>query len=247
MQKLKKQKINNLLNYQHFLKNNNLKKNKFKLKQTLFEKHILYKNLDSNIIELNNYKNIYLPLTVLNLNNIYTIQTQYENQLLFNYDLNYDILYHFNSIIFKNIIKKKNNIIKGRVIGIGETNNKVLISILGVVFSMKPINLNNLINNKKTFYINKKNRFKKKRFFYIPKKIQPKQLINSYKLRYLNFKIDITNDLNLKKKKILSRVSYLQELIKNHKINKNKKKKIIFKKSVLSRKLYVREINKKKK
>jgi len=32
MQKLKKQKINNLLNYQHFLKNNYLKKNKFKLK-----------------------------------------------------------------------------------------------------------------------------------------------------------------------------------------------------------------------
>jgi hypothetical protein len=244
MQKLKKQKFNNLLNYQHFLKNNDLKKNKFKLKKILFENQILYKNIDSNIIELNNYENIYLPSTVLNLNNIYTIQIQYENQLLFNYNLNYDILYHFNSIIFKNIIQKNNNIIKGRIIG--GTNKKVLISILGVVFSMKPINLNNLINNKKTFYINKKNRFKKKKFFYIPKKIQPKQLINSYKLRYLNFKIDIINDLNLKKKKILSRVSYLQELIKNHKINK-KKKKIIFKKSVLSRKLYVREINQKKK
>lgn len=245
MQKLKKQKINNLLNYQHFLKNNDLKKNKFKLKKILFENQILYKNIDSNIIELNNYENIYLPSTVLNLNNIYTIQTQYENQLLFNYNLNYDILYHFNSIIFKNIIQKNNNIIKGRIIG--GTNKKVLVSILGVVFSMKPINLNNLINNKKTFYINKKNKFKKKKFFYIPKKIQPKQLINSYKLRYLNFKIDIINDLNLKKKKILSRVSYLQELIKNHKINKIKKKKIIFKKSVLSRKLYVREINQKKK
>jgi hypothetical protein len=245
MQKLKKQKFNNLLNYQHFLKNNDLKKNKFKLKKILFENQILYKNIDSNIIELNNYENIYLPSTVLNLNNIYTVQTQYENQLLFNYNLNYDILYHFNSIIFKNIIQKNNNIIKGRIIG--GTNKKVLISILGVVFSMKPINLNNLINNKKTFYINKKNRFKKKKFFYIPKKIQPKKLINSYKLRYLNFKIDIINDLNLGKKKILSRVSYLQELIKNHKINKKKKKKIIFKKSVLSRKLYVREINQKKK
>lgn len=244
MQKLRKQKFNNLLNYQHFLKNNDLKKNKFKLKKNLFENQILYKNIDSNIIELNNYENIYLPSTVVNLNNIYTIQTQYENQLLFNYNLNYDILYHFNSIIFKTIIQKNNNIIKGRVIG--GTNKQVLISILGVVFSMKPINLNNLINNKKTFYINKKNKFKKKKFFYIPKKIQPKQLINSYKLRYLNFKIDIINDLNLKQKKVLSRVSYLQELIKNHKINK-KKKKIIFKKSVLSRKLYVREINQKKK
>ena len=204
MQKLKKQKFNNLLNYQHFLKNNDLKKNKFKLKKILFENQILYKNIDSNIIELNNYENIYLPSTVLNLNNIYTVQTQYENQLLFNYNLNYDILYHFNSIIFKNIIQKNNNIIKGRIIG--GTNKKVLISILGVVFSMKPINLNNLINNKKTFYINKKNKFKKKKFFYITKKIQPKQLINSYKLRYLNFKIDIINDLNLKEKKVLSRV-----------------------------------------
>lgn len=244
MQKLKKQKFNNLLNYQHFLKNNDLKKNKFKLKKNLFENQILYKNIDSNIIELNNYENIYLPSTVLNLNNIYTIQTQYENQLLFNYNLNYDILYHFNSIIFQNILQKGNDIIKGRVIG--GTNKTVLISILGVVFSMKPINLNNLINNKKTFYINKKNKFKKKKFFYIPKKIQPKQLINSYKLRYLNFKIDIIKDINLKTKNVLSRVSYLHELIKNHKVNK-KKKKIIFKKSVLSRKLYVREINQKKK
>ncbi len=244
MQKLKKQKFNNLLNYQHFLKNNDLKKNKFQLKKNLFENQILYKNIDLNIIELNNYENIYIPSTVLNFNNISTIQTQYENQLLFNYNLNYDILYHFNSIIFKTIIQKNNNIIKGRIIG--GTNKTVLISILGVVFSMKPINLNNLINNKKTFYINKKNKFKKKNFFYIPKKIQPKQLINSYKLRYLNFKIDSINDQNLKQKNVLSRVSYLQELVKNLKINK-KKKKIIFKKSVLSRKLYVREINQKKK
>lgn len=244
MQKLKKQKINHLLNYQHFLKNNDLKKNKFKLKENLFENQILYKNIDSNIIELNNYENVYIPSTVLNLNNIYTIQTQYENQLLFNYNLNYDILYHFNSIIFQNIFQKGKDIIKGRIIG--GTNKIVLISILGVVFSMKPINLNNLINNKKTFYTNKKNKFKKQKKFYIPKKIQPKQLINSYKLRYLNFKIDIIKDINFNTKKVLSRVSYLHELIKNNKINK-KKKKIIFKKSVLSRKLYVREINQKKK
>ena len=106
MNKLKKQKINNLLDYQHFLKKGSLKKKKLKLKNILFENQILYKNMDSNIIELNNYENVYLPLTVLNLNNIYTIQIQYENQLLFNYNLNYDILYHFNSIIFKNILKK---------------------------------------------------------------------------------------------------------------------------------------------
>jgi len=149
MQKLKKQKLNNLLNYKHFLTNNYLKKNKFKLKKNLFENQILYKNSDLNIIELNNYENIYLPNTVLNFNDIYTVKIQYENQFLFNYNLNYDILYHFNSIILKKIIKKNNNIIKGRIIG--GTNQNILVSILGIVFYMKPVNLNNLINNKKFF------------------------------------------------------------------------------------------------
>jgi len=54
MQKLKKQKINKLLNYQQFLKNNYLKTNKLNLKKILFENQILFKNLDSNVLELNN-------------------------------------------------------------------------------------------------------------------------------------------------------------------------------------------------
>jgi len=72
MQKLKKQKINNLLNYQQFLKNNYLKKKKFKLKNILFENNILYNNLnlESYVIEFNNYENIYLPFTLIKIDKI---------------------------------------------------------------------------------------------------------------------------------------------------------------------------------
>jgi hypothetical protein len=242
MQKLKKQKINKLLNYQQFLKNNYLKTNKLNLKKILFENQILFKNLDSNVLELNNYENIYLPFTLLNLKDIYTIKNQYENQFLFNYNLNYNIIYSFNKIIFKNSLKKNNNKIKGRITG--GNNKKILILILGIIFSMNPIHLNSLINNKKTFYLNKlnkNNKFKKNKNFYISKKIKPKQLINSYKLRYINFKINIISNSKFKNKKILSRISYIQDIIKNQ------KKKKQFKKSALSRKLNVFEINQKKK
>nr|UQT68347.1 ymf99 [Nothophytophthora sp.] len=243
MQKLKKKKINNLLNYQHFLKNNCLKKKKFKLKNILFENQILYQNLDSNIIEFNNYENIYLPFTLIKINEISTIEMQYENQILFNYDLNYNIYYHFNKIMFQNIIEKKNNIIKGRLIGGNRYNKKIFISILGIIFSMKPLNLNNIFNKKKN-----------KKFYYFNRKINHTRLINNYKLKYINFKIDIINHNNLiKKKKIFSRISYIQEILENQKIiqkykklqeQKNIQKKNIFKKkSILSRKLNVKEIN----
>lgn len=154
MNKLKTQNFNNLLNYQHFLKNNSFKKKRFKLKNILFENQILYKNQDLNIIELKNSENIQIPSTVLDFKKTYTIQNLYENQLLFNYSLNYNILYNFNKIMFNYIKKKKNNVIKGRVVT--GTNKKTLIAILGMIFSMKSINLNNLINNKKKFYAKRK-------------------------------------------------------------------------------------------
>jgi len=206
MNKLKKEKFNSLLNYQHFLKNNSLKKNKFKLKNILFENQILYKNQDSNIIEFNNYENIHIPLTVLDLKNIHTIKTIYDDKVLFNYNLNYNILYNFNRILL-NYIKNKRNTIKGRVLTSNKNNKKVFIAILGILFSMKSINLNNLINNKKNNYIKKynKQKFKYKKFFYNFKKIRTKQIIRTYKLRYLNFKIE-----KIKKKYIFSRTSYLE-------------------------------------
>jgi len=219
MQKLKKQKINNLLNYQQFLKNNYLKKKKFKLKNILFENNILYNNLnlESYVIEFNNYENIYLPFTLIKIDKISTISMKYENVILFNYDLTYNILYQFNKIMFQNVLEKKNNSIKGRLLGSNWNNKKIFILILGFIFSMKPLNLNNALNYKKKFYFNKYN----KKGFY-KKKINSTRLINCYKLKYLNFKINnINNTNNLKKnKKELSRLSYIQTVIQKQKIKK---------------------------
>nr|YP_010117849.1 ymf99 [Phytophthora agathidicida]QPN53821.1 ymf99 [Phytophthora agathidicida]DAD55070.1 TPA_asm: ymf99 [Phytophthora agathidicida] len=224
MIKLKKQKINNLLNYQPFLKNNYLKKKKIKLKNILFENQILYNNLnlESYVIEFNNYKNIYLPFTLIKIDKISTIAIKYENIILFNYDLTYNILYQFNKIMFQNILKKKNNAIKGRLLGGNWNNKKIFISILGFIFSMKPLNLNNALNYKKKFYFNKYN----KKGFY-KKKINSTRLINCYKLKYLNFQVNNINNLNIlkKTKKEFSRLSYIQTIIQNQKIHNNSFKK----------------------
>nr|QPN54055.1 ymf99 [Phytophthora chlamydospora] len=214
MQKLKKQKINNLLNYQPFLKNNYLKNKKFKLKNILFENQILYNNLnlESYVIEFNNYENIYLPFTLIKIDEVSTIEMKYENVLLFNYDLTYNILHQFNKIMFQNVLKKKDNSIQGRLLGGNWNNKKIFISILGFIFFMKPLNLNNALKYKKKFYFNKNN----KKGFYKNKKINTTKLINCYKLKYLNFQIN-----NLKKfKKEFSRISYIQTAIQKQKIKK---------------------------
>nr|YP_009233121.1 orf217 [Phytophthora polonica]AMB20926.1 orf217 [Phytophthora polonica] len=213
MKKLKQQKSNNLLNYQQFLKNNYLKKKKFKLKNILFNNPILYRNLnlESYVIEFNNYENIYLPFTLIKIDEISTIALKYENVLLFNYDLNYNILYQFNKIMLQNNLTKKNNILKGRVLGGNWNNKKIFFSILGFIFTMKSINLNNALKYKKKIYFNK---FTKKNFY--KKKFNTTRLINCYKLKYLNFKINNINILN--KKNEFSRLSYIQDIIQKQKI-----------------------------
>lgn len=215
MKKLKKQKITNLVNYQQFLKNNSLKKNQFKLKNILFDNKILYNNvnLESYVIEFNNYENIYLPFTLIKIAEISTISLKYKNVILFNYDLTYNILYQFNKIMFQNLFKKQNTTIKGRLLGGNWNNKKIFISILGFVFCMKPFNLNNSLKYKKKTYFNKNN----KKGFY-KKKINSTRLINCYKLKYLNFMI--YNNKNISKKKELSRISYIKTIRKNLKIKK---------------------------
>jgi hypothetical protein len=245
MNKLKTQNFNNLLNYQHFLKNNSLKKKRFKLKDIIFENPILYKNQDLNIIELENSENTEVPLTVLDFNEICTIESSYENQLLFNYNLNYNILYKFNKIMF-NYLKNK-NIIKGRLI----TGNRqiVLIAFLGLVFSMKSVNLNNLINNKKNFYLKrKKNKNLKHGFFAKFKKVKIKRILNSYKLRYLNYKVEKNKNKNI----IFSRIAYLENIAEYLKIRSLKKRMILERnkknkiKNNLSEKGYVKKQKNKK-
>lgn len=237
MNKLKTQNFNNLLNYQHFLKNNSLKRKKYKLKNIIFENQILYKNQDLNIIELENSENNHIPITVLDLKSTYTIQSLYQNQLLFNYNLNYNILYNFNKIMFNYLKKNNKNIIKGRIVTGTRTGKKAIIAFLGMSFSMKAINLNNLIKNKKNFYTkkNKKKFFKYKKF----RNRKIKKLIRSYTLRYLNFKIE-----KIKKKYIFSRISYLDDIIKYLPIKKFKKRMLLErkkKKSNFSRKGYVKK------
>lgn len=149
MQKLKKKNYNQLLNYQPFLKNNNLKKNQINFNKFLFENKILLKNnnLNFNLIEINNNENILLPSV---LNNIYTIKSRYENQLLFNYNLNSNIIINFNKIIFKNFLKNK-KIIKGRIIG--GNNEKIFVYIFGYISSINPKKLNIFCNSKKKILI----------------------------------------------------------------------------------------------
>lgn len=242
MQKLKKQKFYNLINYQSFLKNNYLKKNIFNLKNILFENHLLFKNPNSglNVIELNNYENIFLLTNIFNSKLIYTIKTQYENHLLFNYNLDSQIVSHFNKLIFKNFIKK-NKTIKGHIVG--GNNKKVFISIFGIIFTMKTKNLNNLVNTKKKFYFyNKKN---KRRFFY--KRIQGYQIIKYYVMKYLNFNIETIKDSNFNKKWNLSRISYIDRILENKDSIIKKKMYIRMKKKkrILSRKKHAHKMNKK--
>ena len=177
MQKLKKKNNNKLLNYQSFLNNNNLKKDQINFKKFLFENKILLKNndLNFNVVEINNNENILLP----NNNNIYTIKAQYKDQVLFNYNLNYNIIINFNRIIFKNIIKK-NKIIKGRILG--GNNKKIFVYIFGFIFLINPKKLNIFCNSRKKNFKN----LKKKGYYTFIKVIKAKQVIKCYKLRYLN-------------------------------------------------------------
>lgn len=247
MNKLKIQNFNNLLNYQHYLKNNSLKKRKYKLKNIIFENPVLYKNPDFNIIELNNFENIQIPITVLDIKNTYTIEQSHENHFLFNYDLNTNLLYNFNKILL-NYKKKKDNIIKGRIvtrkIKRKSKKKKVVIAFLGLTFSMRIFNLNksinsiNINNNKYNFYSKKK-----KRIFFKNKNIKIKRIIRSYKLRYLNFKIE-KNKNNIY---FFSRIAYINDIIKYMPIKKLKKRMLLErkkKKSNFSKKEYVKKTKK---
>ena len=125
--------------------------------------------------------------------------------------------------MFQYIFKRNDNfnLIKGRILGGNWNNKKIFISILGIIFFMKPINLNNALNFKKKNYFKK---FNKKGFYW--KRINSTRLVNCYKLKYLNFKINCLNSSSKKNKKELSRLDYIQKfLTKRNKLNNNFKYK----------------------
>ena len=200
MQKLKKKKKYIITNPEFFIKKNNLKEKKLKLNTILFKNNILLKNKNINVIEFNN-KNMFINNNN-NLNLIYTIKRKYENQLLLNFNLDRNIILYFNKLIFKNIIKKY-NIIKGRVINISKKYKYFYIYIFGYIFSIKPKDL----YSKKKWNFNLRKNNKKK----IIKKKIIKKINKSYRLRYINFFINIKYNFNYKKINI-SRTIYLKKL-----------------------------------
>ena len=185
MNKLKKKKQTYLLNYQSFLK-----KNKLKLRQNLFENKILLKNSDNILIEYYNNKNLFLPISDLNLNEnqkiLYTIQTEYNNNFLFNYYFNYFILYHFTKLIFQNKYKK-NKKIQGRIIN--GNKEEIVLTFFGILLSMKPKNLH---KNKKLYY---------------SKKFKKVKILLRYKMKSLIFNVEYL------KRPFLSRKTYVEEII----------------------------------
>lgn len=198
--KNKQFKNNNSLNYYQFLNQYNFEKtNKFK--HILFENPILIQKKKNNILNLNEKETISVPNnSIQNLDTLlYSIESQYKNHLLFNYNFQYNLLYHFSKIFLKQ--KFKNKIINGRILKNTKNKKNVLISIFGLIFYMK---LKQLHNNRKFFWK------QKLKFKYI-------RIVNSYKLRNLNFKINN----NQYQKNNLSRKKYVQEIYLNKKKKKN--------------------------
>lgn len=208
MKKLKEKNnnLNNLLDYKHFLKNNNLKNNKFQKK--LFTNSIFLESDESILIEFNKYKNLFLPIaSLIDLNTIkekiiYTIQNRYKDNFLFNYNFNYNTLLYFSKLIYSNL---KQNKIKGRIMN--KNRKKSFVSIFGYIFSIK---LKNLHKNKRIFYGSKFKSIKR---------------LNSFKLRSINFNLE----KNWKKKSFLSRKTYVQEIIEKKQTKFQEKNKIKFK------------------
>ena len=99
MKKLKKQKINQLINYQTYFK-----KVKINIKKIIYENNFLLSFNDINIIENNIDHNNLISTTDNTINTISTIEQKYNDSFLFNYKLTFSILRKFHN----NIIKKKN-------------------------------------------------------------------------------------------------------------------------------------------
>jgi hypothetical protein len=177
MEKLINKNNNKLINYQNFLKNNNLKKNQYK--NILFENFILIN--ENNLISSFNLNKI-----------IYTIKTEYNKHLLLNYKLNYDIIYNFSKIMFNIYIKKNKEIIKARIIN--GNQKKFLISLFGILIKIK---LKNILH--KSLLYRKKSKLNKKNLitYYKLKKLNFK--LDFYKKSILSRKAYVREIIKKKK------------------------------------------------
>ena len=225
MQKLKEKKQNHLLDYKPFLKNKNLKNNTFPSKNSIFKNTILFKNEDFIWMETNKYQNILLshiaplPNYIKKKNKLfYTIQTQYEKNFLFNFQLNYNSLKKLVRLLFQKTLNLKLSKIKGRILNGTRYKNYIIILSCGNIIKMKSKQLN---KNRRLYYGNKLKNMKK--------------TIRRIKLRSIYFKIE--ENLSLSRKayicEIIDQQNKIREIERRRKIREiERRRKIRDKKKI---------------
>lgn len=139
MKKLKKQKINQLINYQIYFK-----KIKINAKKIIYENSFLLSFNDIKIIENNIDHNALIFNNNITNNTISTIEQKYNNSFRFNYKLTFYILEKFHNNILKNQIKKK-------IISTGLTIIKAKKSSKNILISKQQIS--NKKNTSQYFYL----------------------------------------------------------------------------------------------
>ncbi len=233
MKKLKKQKINQLINYQTYFK-----KVKINIKKIIYENNFLLSFNDINIIENNIDHNALifnnnLISTIDNtINTISTIEQKYNDSFLFNYKLTFSILRKFHN----NIIKKKNKkdtIFKGlAIIKTKKIVKNILVSKQKILFEKEKKNKN---NKYKYFYLLFGYLFEIKNKISIKYNLINKKKNNNtlFHQKKRNLKILFENQLKTKKMVVqvkgkkynISRINYLFYIIKMKQIEMIKKSK----------------------
>ena len=227
MKKLKKQKINQLINYQTYFK-----KVKINIKKIIYENNFLLSFNDINIIENNIDHNNLISTTDNTINTISTIEQKYNDSFLFNYKLTFSILRKFHNNIIKKKIKK-NTIFKGlAIIKTKKIVKNILVSKQQILFQKKK---KNKIETYKYFYLLFGYLFKIKNKISIKHNLITKKKINNtlFHQKKRNFKILFENQLKSKKTVVqvkekkynISRINYLFYIIKMKQIEMIKKSK----------------------
>lgn len=227
MKKLKKQKINQLINYQTYFK-----KVKINIKKIIYENNFLLSFNDINIIENNIDHNNLISTTDNTINTISTIEQKYNDSFLFNYKLTFSILRKFHNNIIKKKIKK-DTIFKGlAIIKTKKIVKNILVSKQQILFQKKK---KNKIETYKYFYLLFGYLFKIKNKISIKHNLITKKKINNtlFHQKKRNLKILFENQLKSKKTVVqvkekkynISRINYLFYIIKMKQIEMIKKSK----------------------
>lgn len=223
MQKLKKQKINQLINYQTYFK-----KIKINTKKIIYENNFLLSFNDINIIENNiDHNALIFNNNLINIRNntISTIEQKYNDSFLFNYKFTFYILTKFHNNIMKKKIKK-DKIFNGlAIIKIQKRLKSIIVSKQPLLFQK---NKQQKIDTYKYFYLLFGYLFKIKNNILIEqylKNKKRKRKITLIKQKKMETKIFFENQLQFKKIILqikrktykISRINYLYYIIKSKK------------------------------